>query len=478
MRIVLLVVVAFCVAGLATWQIGRPTRAESADGPVVIDYWEKWTGIEAAAMQGVVDDFNKSQHRIFVRMLGTSAIDQKLMLAISAGRPPDVAGLWSHTVNVYAEKGALLPLDRMAANAGVRREDYVPVLWELCSHKGFLWALPTVPSSLAMHWNRAAFRNAGLDPDRPPLSIAELDDIAEKLTVVNVVENGRTVQKRFTELTPAQRDSHAFEIVRLGFSPGIPGFWNPMWGTWFGGRLWDGKRAITSDAPANVAAFEWFQSYVRKYGVDNLRAFASSFGNFASPQDPFLSGKVAIVLQGVWMQNFIEKYAPKLDWDAAAFPSIDPKRLGDTTIVESDVLVIPKGSAHPREAFEFARFVNRQAEAEKLAIGQRKTSPLAKVSADFYDRHPNPHARLFAKLIQSPNAVYVPRCAVWNEYSDEMTAAVDRISSLSSSPAEALAEVRQRMQWKLDRVNRRWDAVGAARVDEWREEVGQQGARP
>ena len=34
-------------------------------GKIRVSYWEKWTGFEFDAMKAVVDDFNKSQDRIF-----------------------------------------------------------------------------------------------------------------------------------------------------------------------------------------------------------------------------------------------------------------------------------------------------------------------------------------------------------------------------------------------------------------------------
>ena len=37
--------------------------------------------------------------------------------------------------------------------------------------------LPTTPATIALHWNKKMFRDAGLDPNRPPRSIAELDEL-------------------------------------------------------------------------------------------------------------------------------------------------------------------------------------------------------------------------------------------------------------------------------------------------------------
>src|ERR1019366_8939152 len=62
--------------------------------------------VEAAAMQAVVDDFNRSQDRIEVRFLSVSEVDTKLLFAASSGHPPDVAGLWSENIPDFSEKGA------------------------------------------------------------------------------------------------------------------------------------------------------------------------------------------------------------------------------------------------------------------------------------------------------------------------------------------------------------------------------------
>src|ERR1041385_9224591 len=191
----------------------------------------------------------------------------------------------------------------------------------------------------------------------------------DRLTIVEIRRGGKTERVRFRDLTDAERRAKNFELVQVGHLPQEPGWWMQMWGYWFGGDLWDGERWITANSPGNEAAFEWLRHYAEKFGVDNLRSFGASFGNFASPQSAFLSGRGAMVLQGVWMYNFIDKYAPQLEWAAAPFPAKDPARFPLVTIAECDVLVIPKGSKHPHEAFEFIRYVNTQKPMEKLCLG-------------------------------------------------------------------------------------------------------------
>src|SRR3954470_24181453 len=83
-------------------------------------YWEKWTGFEGVAMDKVVDLFNAREREkakldpnyvpIEVEKVTVSRIEQKLLVAVAGGNPPDVAGTYSAQVAAYADKGALMDL--------------------------------------------------------------------------------------------------------------------------------------------------------------------------------------------------------------------------------------------------------------------------------------------------------------------------------------------------------------------------------
>jgi ABC-type glycerol-3-phosphate transport system substrate-binding protein len=250
-----------------------------------------------------------------------------------------------------------------------------------------------------------------------------------------------------------ERDADG-ELAQVGFLPQEPGWWSWAWGYWFGGRLWDGEKTITADAPENVRAYEWVASYSRKYGVKDLRRFASGFGEFSSPQNAFLSSKVAMEIQGVWMHNFIEMYAPGMEWGAAAFPTA-VEGLENVSVADEDVIVIPRGSKHPKEAWEFIKFVQSQEGMEILCMGQRKFSPLRKVSKSFWENHPHPYIKLFRDLADSPNIRCAPRTSVLGEYRRELGNAFDKARNLNGDVRANLAAVRERIQQSLDRNFRR-----------------------
>lgn len=407
----------------------RVVREPERPGRVVVTYWEKWTKFEGEAMRAVVDKFNRSQDRIYVEYLSIAAVNAKTLLAASGGVPPDVAGLYDSDVAQFADDNALIPLDDFCREAGIDASRYIPAYWDICEYEGKIWALPTTPASTALHYNREMLSAAGIDPDRPPETIEELVAYSDRLL---------------------QRDERG-RIRKAGFLPQEPGWWNWAWGYLFGGELWDGKSKITCDSPENVRAFEFVMKFSDLYGATDIQAFRQGFGAFASPQNAFMSEKVAMVLQGVWMYNFITEVAPDLDWAAAPFPHPqDRPDLSQMTFVGLDVLGIPRGAKHPKEAFEFIKYVQSQEGMELLCMGQRKHSPLVEVSEDFYKKHPNPYIRLFADLPRGPNAVAPPQLGIWPQYSQELAAAIEQVFLNQKTPQEALHDVQVRMQPKLD----------------------------
>ncbi len=404
------------------------------DKRVHIQYWEKWTSFEGDAIKETVDEFNRSQSRIQVDLLTVSGIENKTLLSVAGGDPPDVAGLYGTSLAQFADDNALMPLDDYCARNNIRRDQYVPVFWDMSSYHGHQFALPTVPASTALHYSKKMFRDAGLNPDMPPTTIEEMDADNVKMTTY---KEGKKLDK-------------------CGFMPSEPGWWNWDWGCVFGGRLWDGKTKITANSPENIRAYEWVQSYSKKFGGTNLQSFHAGLGNFSSPQNGFLDGQVGMELQGVWMYNFISKYAPKMEtpvreWGVVPFPHpADRPDLANMTFADEDIIVIPRGSRHPDEAFEFIKFLQSQKGMEMLCLKQRKNSPLLAVSPDFYKNHPNPFIKLFSDLPKGVNTIPPPKLGIWPEYKDALTNAYDEISLEKKTPKEALDAVQAAMQPKMD----------------------------
>jgi multiple sugar transport system substrate-binding protein len=415
----------------------------AADDRIRLVYWEKWTGAEGEAMQRVVEAFNRSQDRIVVSYLPVSQVDRKAIVAIAGGDPPDILGIWAPNISSFADRSAILPLDAfLAAESGspdAFMERFYPVYASMVRHDGQVYGLPSTPTTVALHWNKAMFREAGLDPERPPRTLAELDEMARRLE---------------------RRDPVTGELLALGFLPQEPGWFSWAFPAWFGGSLIEGDVITLGTEEANRRALEWTLSYTERIGVDAIRKFTSGFGSGASPQAAFFSGKIAMVFQGVWLNNFIRQFAPGMDYGVAPWPAAVPG-VHDFTVADADVLVIPRGSRHPEAAWEFLRFVsshNPHARSaaelqgmELLCYLQQKNSPLRDWSPYFAEQHPHPFIAVFRELASSPHAVHPPNIGIWGEFSREWNSLFERVRLALVDPSDGLAYAHRRMVASWDR---------------------------
>ena len=286
-----------------TFRDGR-VAGKSIRDRTLITYWEKWTGTEGAQMEIIVDDFNNSvgiEKGIYVQYLSMSRVNEKTLVAAAAGVPPDVAGVWDNQVAQYAAMDAIVPLGEYARSHGITRELYKPVYWDACMYEGKLWGLVSTPWAVALHYNKRTFhenadklRAAGLDPDRAPRTLDELD--------------------RYAAVLDIQREFNA-PIDRAGYLPMEPGWFVQHIAYWFGGSIFDEKtQRFTLTDPRVIQAYEWMRSYSQRLGPKAARDFKSGTQNvFATAQNAFLVGSVVMEQQGPWMALYIETLAPSMN---------------------------------------------------------------------------------------------------------------------------------------------------------------------
>jgi multiple sugar transport system substrate-binding protein len=422
-------------------------------GSVVVEYWEKWVGPEAEQMRQIVGDFNNTvgrQKGIYVRYFSMTDVDQKTLVAMSAGVPPDVAGMWDQQVALFASLGAVQPLDDLAAAHGITADTYLPVFWNSCHYNGRLYGLVSTAGTVALIYNKELFRAAGLDPSHPPRTLDELDRDAAILDTTD----------------PQGQIDHA------GYVP-LQSWYIPLISYWFGGNIFDAATGkFTIDSPETIRAYQWIQSYSNRLGRRSLMDFQNSLGNFDSPQNPFLVGKLAMQQQGAWMANYINHLKPSLSevvvpksqehalanrtdnyaWAVAPFPSAVPG-LENVSYNSFDVLMIPRGARHPKEAFEFMAYINRQDVCEKLNMLHSKNSQLRRVSRQFLENHPNPYIAVYQTLAASPNAHGVPSVPIWPEVFKELIDAAQSVALEGADPATVLHAAQQRMQERYDRFH-------------------------
>lgn len=445
---------------------GPRRTADIPPDRVVVRYWEKWAGAEGRAIQELVDEFNRTvgaDRRIHVQYVSLgSMISERLLVACAGGDPPELAGLFDYAVPQYADLGALEPLDpfivggvsdpdlapqrhddpesrsETAPTLVVRQDDFVPALWDIGVYRSRLYALPSTPFSVALYYNKGLFRQAGLDADHPPKTMAELEAFGERLT--KFAADGR--------------------LERVGFlpSPKVMNWWHWFW-PYFFGMTPDESGTFRIDSPAGLGALRWVANYRERFGADRTQAFEQGLGIvLEGAQNPFMAGRVAMIHQGPWMANLIQRYTPSLDFGVAAFPSDGPDGRRPV-FVSSDVLVIPKGAKHPRHALVFLDWFMRQDVLERLCKAHGKNSPFKSPRDDFFREHPNSHAREHHELANSPSAFGYPKMTTWPQVTHELLTTVNNVWFGIATP-EAAARDGQR---RIDEIVAQYEQVASRR---------------
>lgn len=136
------------------------------------------------AFQKVVDEFHKTYPKMKVEpdFATYKNLNEKLSTSIAAGIPYDVMVTGVGWVQPFASKNIFEDLGKYGVTPDVIKEKSTPALIPAVTYDKKLYAYPLIADARAVALRKSAFREAGLDPDKPPQSLAEIKAAAEKLT--------------------------------------------------------------------------------------------------------------------------------------------------------------------------------------------------------------------------------------------------------------------------------------------------------
>ena len=421
-----------------------PVSSVMAQDPVTITYWHGWTEQWENYVQDVVDQFHEHQDAIRVEPLVVPYSDflVRLTAAISAGNPPDVVTFFgSNEIPGLAALGGITPYSDLGPPEDVAafQEFLTPAAWAGGVVDGTLYATPSGFGVYDLAWNKNQFEDAGLDPEVGPSTIAELDEMAQQLTVED--DDGDLDRVGLLHL-----GSHATH--------------HRAWFGNFGGQLYDAENdAITANHPGNVRALEWMMSYSERYGVDRLQRFQSGLsGERGGTQDPFIAGRLAMQLIGPWKLGDFHRFAAGgFRWGLTHLPPVagEEDSTGWGSWIWGNYQIIPSGAANPAAGYEFAKFWSGITDHNVMAtVAAWKDTPttttgsLAALEVDriaaLFDDHPD--YRSFFETMGSPRGLTTPMIPVTNFYMDRLGSETDQALRLEKSAQEALDAVQSAVE--------------------------------
>lgn len=352
MRMIHRVVIWLVVVAAVLAPIGAQGAKESvkpAESVVEVVIWHSNSGLAGEAMTALVADFNATvgvARGIVVREIfqGKAAdVATKLRSALQAERKvdlPDLAQLDATGVMDVRDSNLLVSASELIArdpsfDIGTLEPAAV---WSM-TYRDLLLGMPFNSSTILLYYNKDAFREAGLDPDFPPATLAELATFAGKL--VKRSPDGKTV-------------------LRYGFA-GVPTTYELV--SWIGqqhglsymtdqenGHAGDPTKVVF-DSDGTLANFlKAWRSVYQSGGLGNLTT---------NVRQEFVAGKVAMhVASTSGLSTLLAAIEGRFELGVGRFPKVDETATGGVNIGGGAIFAFDNGNDPGKTAtWEFLKYL-------------------------------------------------------------------------------------------------------------------------
>jgi len=297
----------------------------------VIWWTPNWGQARAAELVRRFEDANPGV-RVRVEATVPDGLPTRIQTALRSGSPPDVIDAQHGWVVPYAQAGLLLPLD----DALDAREDYAPGALDYDAWDGKLWGLPYRIETHAVIYNKGMFREAGLDPDRPPETWDDL--VAAARTLTKKRADGR-MQYGYSITGGGEVGNTLFRSLPLIWMNG-------------GDMLSADLAKATVNEPAAVEAVTFYTDMFLKHHVSPPSTLQDD--GLASRR-LFIAESVAMYQSGQFDLEPIRRENPRIDLGVMMLPH--PRGKPTAAALGGWSFIIPKEAPHPDAAKQLVRFL-------------------------------------------------------------------------------------------------------------------------
>lgn len=164
-----------------------------ADGPVEITLWHTYVGLTNRTLNALADEYNNTQDAVRVRVENQGAAYEELLRKYRQGIPsgdlPTIGVMEDTNTQFLADSGTIVPAEACAEADGYDGyDDFAQGVLDFYSVDGVLQPASFNVSTVLLYYNRDHFEAAGLDPDDPPQTLAEVAEYARAIKAAGVVD--------------------------------------------------------------------------------------------------------------------------------------------------------------------------------------------------------------------------------------------------------------------------------------------------
>ena len=343
----------FALVGSA--MLSRPAAAEN------VSMWVRASGANAA--QHLVDLWNAGHpDKIQLTVIPDNQMVSKLATGVKAGQVPDIVSFDLIYMPDFMRAGFLTDItDKLKADPNFSK--VAQAFTDLATYKGKMYGTAFTPDVSILVYNKDLFKKAGLDPNKPPKTLAEIHEYAKKIHAL-----GPT-------------------IYGFNFSGACPGCniftTSPM-------MVASGAKILPASAdqePLQGPGVKEVLQLFRDMWVEGLipkSAQSDSGFNFVAT---FKTGTIGIQGAGGFLIADLKKEVPNMDFGVTFLPGIKDGQA--SAFVGGDVVAIPKGSKHAALAQSFIKWeLSDEAQLEGLAKNSILPSRTDLASNKYFESDP------------------------------------------------------------------------------------------
>jgi len=171
----------------------------AAQAQTQIDWWHAMGGELGEKTEALATAFNAAQSEFVVVPSYRGSYTETMTGAIAAfraGEQPDIVQVFEvGTGTMMAAKGAIVPVYELMANAGAEFDPsaFLPaVVGYYTDSQGNMLSMPFNSSTPILYYNKNVFAAAGLDPEQPPRTWAEMESFSRQIMESGAAECGFT----------------------------------------------------------------------------------------------------------------------------------------------------------------------------------------------------------------------------------------------------------------------------------------------
>jgi len=250
----------------------------------------------------------------------------KFGTAVAGGQAPDVIGIDLVYMPAFDAANQMTDITAMAHKLSYFNK-LSPSHIRLATYQNKLYGLPFSAEGSILLYNKGLFRQAGLNPNAPPTTWAQIEADSKKMTAL-----GHGITGYY--YPGACAGCNAFTFLPYAWASG--GDILNATGT---------KATVSSWGPLKQAL-----AFYRRLWTENQVSPGAKSDNGASWFTGFQGGKVGMTGGGAFEISVLKAQYPKIDFGVTYIPG---QNGGWSSFAGGDVIGVPRGSTHITEAFDF-----------------------------------------------------------------------------------------------------------------------------